>query len=309
MLKFYLKIALLFTLIASTIFGIIYFRGDIETNYFASIADKHRFAKTIHKPKIILAGGSNLAFGIASDSIEKALNIPVVNLGLYAGFGLDFVLKETLSEVQNGDIVILSPEYYLKKLGDDYSKEMAAFAYAPAHEYVDYQNYAKRIEKETTFLVRYARNMIFFPNRIKSPQINDTISDYYRKGFSEKGDLLAHLNNPPIRPLGDLVSIQNDDYSTEIQLINQFVEAVQAKKAQVYWYFPSFSQTGFETNKKALGIFEQLIKKEVNCPKINRLADDIYPDNCFYDTHFHLYKDCRIERTQKLIKSLKNTIH
>jgi hypothetical protein len=254
-------------------------------------------------------GGSSLAFGIDSDSIQKAMGMPVTNLGLYAGFGLEFILREALKEVQSNDIIILSPEYYLKKEGDDYSKEMAAFAYPPAKKFINYPNYLDRVEKESIFYIRYARNMIFFPNRIKSPQINDTISDYYRKGFSEKGDLLAHLNNPPIRPLGDLVSIQNENYSPEIQLINNFITDINTKKAKVFWYFPAFSETGFQSNQKALSIFEALIKKEVKCEKINHITDDIYPDDCFYDTHFHLYKNCRIERTQKLIKSLKNTIH
>lgn len=100
MLNFFIKIATLFVLIISTIGGIIMVRNDVENNYFAAIADKHTYAQSIHKPKIILAGGSNLAFGIASDSIERKVGVPVVNLGLYVGFGLDFILQETLSEVK-----------------------------------------------------------------------------------------------------------------------------------------------------------------------------------------------------------------
>lgn len=306
MLNFFIKIATLITLIISTIGGIIKVRNDIEENYFAAIADKHKYAQSIQKHKIILVGGSSLAFGIASDSIQKKVGVPVVNLGLYVGFGLDFILHEALSEVKKGDLVILSIEYYLKKPGDDYSKQMAAFAYSPAYAYIGHGNCLDNWEKKAAFFSRYTRNLIFFPNRIKSPKIDDKISDYFRKGFSQKGDLLAHLNNPPIRPLNDLAELKNLNYSVEIQAINQFIEQVRAKGGDVYWFYPCYSQTGYNFNKEALVYYEKQIEKNVNCLKINHLKDGIYPDNCFYDTHFHLFGNCRIERTQKLIDTIKN---
>ncbi len=281
-------------------------RNDIEENYFAAIADKHKYAQSILKPKIILTGGSNLAFGIASDSIEKKLGRPVVNFGLYGGLGLDFMLQETLSEVKKGDLVILSIEYYLKKSGDDYSKQMAAYAYNPAYAYVGYAGFLDLLEKKAAFFARYTRNLIFFPNRIKSPQIDDKISDYFRNGFSQKGDLLAHLNNPPKRPLNDLENIKKQDYSPEIQAINQFIKKVKVIGGTVYWYYPCYTQTGYDTNKETLNYYEKQIQESVNCLKINSLSDGVYPNDCFYDTHFHLFGNCRIERTQKLIETIEN---
>ena len=306
MLNFILKITTLITLIILTIFGIVEVRSDIDENYFASIVDKHRFAQSIQKPKIILVGGSNLAFGIASDSIEKKMNRPIVNLGLYVGFGLDFILQDALHEVKKGDLVILSIEYYLRKDEEEYSEQMAAFAYSPAYEYVGFTNFLDFFKKQASFFSRYSRNLIFFPNRIKSPQIDDKISDYFRKGFSQKGDLLAHLNNPPIRPLNDLAKLKKRSYLNEIQLINQFIKDVRIKGGEVLWSYPCYSQTGYNLNLQELKYYENQIQQNVNCLKINHLIDVIYPDNCFYDTHFHLSGKCRIERTQKLIDSLIN---
>ncbi|MEY4538779.1 MAG: hypothetical protein RLZZ306_536 [Bacteroidota bacterium] len=279
-------------------------KNDLHENYFAAIADKHKYAQSIQNPKIILAGGSNLAFGISSDSIEKKINRPVVNLGLYVGFGLDFILQETLSEVKKGDLVILSIEYYLKKNEEEYSKQIAAFAYPPAYDYVGYTDWLDYAEKKVVFYSRYTRNLIFFPNRIKSPQIDDETSDYFRKGFSKRGDLLSHLNNTSIRPLNDLATLKKLNYSSEIQAINQFISNVRRKGGKVYWLYPCYSQTGYDLNKDALVYYENQIKKSVNCLKINTLKDGIYPDDCFYDTHFHLFGNCRIERTEKLIQSL-----
>jgi hypothetical protein len=284
-------------------------RNDINVAFVAAIADKHQYANTIKEPKIILVGGSNLAFGVASDSIEKALKKPVVNFGLYAGFGLTFMLKEALSEVKKGDIIVLCPEYYLRKPGDNFSKQMAVFAYPPADDFIEYEDFIDRLTIKSAFYSRYARNLIFLPNRIKSPMINDTISGYFRKGFNKNGDALSHLNNPSVQPLDDLFDLKDEDYSLEIQEINQFIKVIKQKQASIFWYYPSFSQVGYDKNEKKLVVYEKLISEKINCKKINHIKDEIYPIDCFYDTHFHLNAKCRLERTQKLIELLKQNLN
>ena len=283
-------------------------RDDVNVAFVAAIADKHQYAQSIHKSKIILVGGSNLAFGIASDSIEKALKKPVINFGLYAGFGLTFVLKEAFSEVRKGDVVVLCPEYYLRKPGDSFSKQMAIFAYPPADDFVKYDDFMDKLTIKAEFYSRYARNLIFLPNRIKSPSINDTISGYFRKGFNKYGDALSHLNNPSVNPLGDLFDINDKNYSLEIQEINQFILEIRHKQATVFWYYPSYSQVGYDKNEKKLMVYEKLIQDSINCKKINRIKDEIYPVDCFYDTHFHLNAKCRLERTDKLIQLLQQNL-
>jgi hypothetical protein len=298
-------------LIVFSIYVIIFIinRNDVNESFIATIADKHQYAQSIKEPKIILVGGSNLAFGVASDSIEKALAKPVINLGLYAGFGLTFVLKEALSEVKKGDVIVLCPEYYLRKPGDNFSKQMAVFAYPPADDFIEYKDFIDRLTIKGEFYSRYARNLIFLPNRIKSPSINDTISGYFRGGFNRNGDALSHLNNPPVQPLGDLFDIKDEDYSLEIQEINQFIDTVKQRGVTVFWYYPSYSALGYDKNEKKLIVYEKLISEKINCKKLNQIKDEIYPVDCFYDTHFHLNAKCRLERTTKLIELLKQNLN
>ncbi len=305
MKKFYFKIFYFFTLIILTYFGILFlFRDDIERHYLATIVDKHQYAQSITQPKIILTGGSNLAFGIDSDSIEKQVQRPVVNLGLYAGLGLDLILKETLSEVKKGDLVILCPEFYLKKEGEEFTKQTVRFFYPNANAFLEQEDWDVDLKKKLSFYIRYCRNLIFYSNR-KSQLIEDNSSDYFRKGFSEKGDLLSHLNNSPKRPLKDLETFQKQDYSEEIKLINWFIKEVNAREAKVIWAFPSYSVTGYLHNKSSLEFYEKQIKLEVNCLIINDIKDKVYPDTLFYDTNYHLGKDGRQKNTERLIEQLK----
>ena len=82
-----------------------------SSQYMAAISDKHHRLSTVESPRIILVGGSNLAFSVDSEKIEKHFERPVVNMGLHAGLGLKFMLNEIQPALNGGDIVIIFPEY------------------------------------------------------------------------------------------------------------------------------------------------------------------------------------------------------
>src|SRR5678816_2773153 len=73
--------------------------GQYHTNvrddsYLAAVLEKDRLIRNTPSPKIILVGGSNLAFGIDSKAIEDSLGLHVVNMGLYAKLGLKYMLAQ-----------------------------------------------------------------------------------------------------------------------------------------------------------------------------------------------------------------------
>ncbi len=77
------------------------------SGYDAALIDKRSRLLSIHEPKIILCGNSNVAYGIDSQLIEKEMGMPVVNLGLHGSLGnrmTETLAKENLGE---GDIVVL----------------------------------------------------------------------------------------------------------------------------------------------------------------------------------------------------------
>ncbi len=82
-------------------------------NLHATVLDKERLLKEAPSPRLVLVGGSGLAFGIDSPTLEQELGgeYSVVNMGLHAGLGLDFMLNEALDGLREGDVVVLSPEY------------------------------------------------------------------------------------------------------------------------------------------------------------------------------------------------------
>ena len=82
-----------------------------DNTYLAELKDKISLLKNTKEKKIILVGGSSLPFGIRSDLIEQELpEYKVVNFGLYATLGTKAMMDLSKINIQEGDIVILSPE-------------------------------------------------------------------------------------------------------------------------------------------------------------------------------------------------------
>src|SRR5688572_3873186 len=82
--------------------------NPVQSNDY-SIIDKHQLLQKKDPPRLILAGGSNVAFGFNSKRIADSLNINVINTAIHAGYGLKYIIDDLKPFLKQGDIVILSP--------------------------------------------------------------------------------------------------------------------------------------------------------------------------------------------------------
>ena len=60
-------------------------------------------------PKMVLVGGSNLAFSIDSGLLAEEFGLPVVNMGLAKSVGLGYLLQETILLLHILLLIYLSP--------------------------------------------------------------------------------------------------------------------------------------------------------------------------------------------------------
>tara|TARA_B100000401_G_scaffold378313_1_gene279239 strand:+ start:312 stop:1244 length:933 start_codon:yes stop_codon:yes gene_type:complete len=102
----------LFIVVTTTSWALIEFSPK-KNDFLKGLQIKHKRAFSIQGKKIILNGGSNLAFGINSKLIEDSTGFPVSNLGIMAGLGFEYMIEQTKYYSKPGDIVILIPEFFL----------------------------------------------------------------------------------------------------------------------------------------------------------------------------------------------------
>ena len=280
-----------------------------KRSFMTSIEDKHNRLRSISGPRLIFVGGSSTAFGINSEEVQKELGIPVVNMAIIAGLGLDFILKEVESEMRAGDIVVLSPEYYMNNEGNYELKVFTEKCWPEAGKYFK-QDYIKNY---TSVRVKQIKeNFRFLLDSIvkKRPFVLDYNTMYdFKSSFNEYGDVVAHLNNniAPPHVLKDkgYTKLNYFYYDDGIKRLNKFYEAAQAKGVRAYFTYHPYAASQYNLSSDTYARYHQDLLKDMKIPVIGKPDDFIYDDSLFFDTVLHLNKEAREMRTKKLIGMLK----
>lgn len=85
-----------------------------ETRWMAeAYAIKWARAQSVPSPKVVVLAGSSALFSIDSGLLETAWGRPVVNLGVNAALGLEYLLRTAEPYLKCGDLVLMPLEYPL----------------------------------------------------------------------------------------------------------------------------------------------------------------------------------------------------
>lgn len=266
-----------------------------KSDYMAAIIDKHAEAAKIKGPKIIFAGGSNLAFGLNSKEIEDKFGLPVINMSLEAGLGLDFILNE-LREITNaGDIVFLAIEYYMDEEGNYDLKKSVRNFYPESGKYFK-SNYLKEANNYLTETEGYLKHL--FDKRIKYQRGIDSF--YARRFFNKYGDLTSHLKLKNFKTLGSRKIFQYKNWDG-IEELNKFYEYSKDNHFSVFFQYTPYAESEYRKNYSVIKKLQNDLNNNLKMEILNKPSDFAYNDSLFFNTIYHLNKYGREERTEKLI--------
>ncbi|MEL7570991.1 MAG: hypothetical protein AAGU14_10610 [Eubacteriaceae bacterium] len=278
--------------------------SDLDS-YLAAIIDKHNMliSTTSEPERIILVGGSNLAFGIDSELIEEETNIKTINMGLHAGIGLNNILKDTEKYIQSGDIIIIVPEYehFYDKNADG---ESALYEVAQFDKSFILNIKPTRIPLMIISIFQLKASMLI----LSSTQATNDL--YLRDDFNKHGDVIGHINKPSPE-LSQAIKTRilvDSKYNTEtIKNIMKYSAYANSKGARVYLTYPSLMNTSYLASRDKVHKVEYTLNKsEINI--VGTPEEFVYNDNLFYDTRYHLNGEGRNIRTNDLIKVIKTEI-
>lgn len=268
-----------------------------NNDYMAAIVDKHERLSAIQQPRIIFAGGSNLAFGLDSKMVEDAFGVSVVNLGLHGGLGLDFILKELEHVIRSGDIVILSIEYYLESKGDYALKQKTAEGFREASKY-----YRRNLKKDIQRRLNRTRENV---RRLRYGD-DDSLGDiiYKREYFNEYGDIVIDRVGRSAVKLGGS-SKRKYRYWEGISRLNRFWAHANEKKVSVFFIYPCFASSEFEKNRSVMERLNEDIRRDLEIELLGGVRDFVFNDSVFLDTVYHLNAAGRAKRTQRVVELIR----
>ncbi len=310
MKKIILAILSVLTIVAIPLIGLPVYAAKVEdvyhNTYLAAMADKFGRLHALEDEKIILIGGSSMAFGVDCSAVERELGMPVVNMGLYAALGSKTTLDLTKSGIDKGDIVIFAPE-------------------------MDTQAYSMYTNSEITIQALEAnRNMIWqiplsewaglfceLPSYITDKKdllesgIPNPTNAYSRQAFNEYGD---NVYDRPYNIMPDLYQTTNMiDVSLDlldvdfIDYVNDYATDVQKKGAKFYFSFPPMNKlalTERSTPENRNAVYKEL-HRVLKCEVIGNIEDHIINEGYFYDSNYHLNNGGINVNTKVLVNDIK----
>ncbi|GHU71251.1 hypothetical protein FACS189450_06980 [Spirochaetia bacterium] len=263
-----------------------------------AMIDKHqRLANTV-SPRIVLIGGSNLAFGIDSKAIQDILNIPVVNTGIHAGIGLGRMLDDAAPFLHTGDIVVIAPEY--SHFTSDWNGRYAAYELIfDIHRYpllMHQPLYGPPVD----FPVYVKNKLLSLIPRQPNPLA------YTRDGFNEYGDYVKHLEqeNQPVtlaEPIGEI----NTQY---LSSFFKLVDHLTGQGIRVIITYPSYEEISFQNSTETIHKIDTALRGKENITVISSPDNYCFPTRYFYDSAYHLNAKGREVRTEQLIQDLKRQL-
>ena len=270
--------------------------ADGSNDYMAAIIDKHMRAKSIEGPKMLLVGGSNLAFGVDSEELERQLSVPIVNLGLHGGLGLEFMVNEAESLMTEGDIVVLSIEHYLGE-GQYGLKQLSADIFPESSAYF-----------EPSLILGFRSHLERTRNNLRSVIFDEYdqehVSVYFREGFNRHGDVISHLERTYSRGIGGQALLEPSRWEG-IEVLNEFGRIAESRGAEAFFLFPSYAKSEYLRNRSSLKALESDLSQDLAIRILNAPEDFVYDDELFYDTVYHLNAEGRRLRTRSMIQILK----
>jgi hypothetical protein len=276
-----------------------------QGDYKFALIDKFENLKTEKSSKIVLIGGSGLAFGMDSKTISEYYNMPVINMGLHGGIGLRFFLKGIRPYMKKNDILLIIPEYgyfYDIYLGVGSNLIDVLFnIYPQGFQYLTFRQYLMMLSD----LPRYSIDNLYEAYIKERAFQKHEQKIYTRNAFNHYGDMTAHWTEPsyinevysdlPIRPINKKM----------LKNLERYITYYQALGVEVVILSPAIVNTTAQSIK---GEIQQVTETLARNP--NRAYQYFYPERYFlpdslgYDTRYHFLKQGIDIRVQYLIEDL-----
>ena len=273
-----------------------------DDDYNMAWLDKvRRLEATCGAPqRLILIGGSNLAFSLDSERLAREAGWTVVNLGLNAGLGLGYALATAEPYVRDGDVVVLVPEYgQFADWDGDFNRIAITIDVQKQPVSALYRRGMYGLPDQLAEYVKWKSFNLF---RRKTVFTDATLR---RSGFNRLGDYVGHLGKPsPGFEVARAKDVARLDPAI-FRALSRYVAAIKTRHPQASFLvsYPSFEARSFDNQRAWIeAVARELARLDVDV--VSAPEDYRFEAELFYDSAYHLNAEGRRLRTERLLRDL-----
>ena len=279
-----------------------YCRRSHEVNVLCQIERM----KGIKEPKIIIIGGSGCGFGLCSPMISEHFGMLVCNTGTHADMGLLSQLSICKEFVQNGDVVVVIPEYDQYNgqtyLGGSTTLRIFSSVYPTGYELLTF--------RQQLHLLQYVPGAHNHAITSRNSRFDETeCNPYSKEALNECGDVECYESRRhQVEKKWRTSKMKPQKVQAKVvDALKDYNQFCKGQGATMLLCPPAFKAMDFDENEEFIHTIWKSLSESglpmVSCPDNYRMADTLH-----YDTHYHLTYEGVLIRTNKLIKDLDSAL-
>ncbi|MGQ9830944.1 MAG: hypothetical protein ACUVQI_04900 [Thermochromatium sp.] len=278
---------------------------------------KQTRAAALPSPKVVILAGSNALFSLDSGLLEAAWGWPVVNLGVNAALGLDYILHSAEPYLNPGDLVLMPLEYPLYQGDTTPSAQLLDYVIGQDPDYWR----SLPLPKQVAFVARLPAARLIAGLRRQPDPLPPGEGLYGGRHLDARGD---YIDNDPERltPAERAVvaashaaaRAKRHTYGRDDRpnapgwhQIRAFQRRLQARGITLWLVPPTLmDQTSYHTDPHERRYYETLPER-VRALGVSFFGEPqsfMYAPEDFFDTPYHLTAAARVRHTQRLIALL-----
>lgn len=261
-----------------------------SNTFVGELDNKFERLTGIEEEKIVVIGGSSVAFGLDSTVLESYTGRPVVNFGLYAALGTKVMLDLSRPGISEGDIVILAPELDAQTMSMFFSAETTLQAMDEDYSMAMHVRGADNKFSMIGSLWRHVgQKMEYMRDGAPNPS-----GVYNSSSFNEYGDIVYEREKNVMELYYDpntIIDLSENILDGEfIDYVNEYIRYCERRGATVYFSYCPMNKLALApgTTDESIARFEKILSEKINCKFISYIDDYILEPGYFYDTNFHL---------------------
>ena len=285
--------------------------SQYEETFVGALGIKLDRLRSIEEDKIIVVGGSSVAFGLDSELLCEYTGMPVVNFGLYAALGTRLMLDLSRPSIKEGDVVVIAPELDPETLSLYFSAENTLAALDDRLGELFHLR-GDSLSAVIFGMWDYAVEKLGMLRNPERRPVSDGV--YSASSFNELGDIIYQRDENIMHGYADrvgAVELNPESYDTEAfyefaDYVNDYISYAKRQGARVYFSFSPVNDMGIAEGADTEALVEHL-EENIECEFISQIDDYILPAGYFYDTNFHLNDTGVAVRTMRLARDIRLT--